>query len=178
MCCQRPIYNYHAKILSKARKVIAGTGLGDEGLTEYEQPLEELTERYEESERRTVETLSDKKVQSQEDKKKAIDIQQKEMYGKTRKRKDLEGDDDSSKERKSRRKSFDMITFFPGKLISCNYCKLLHNSSSSFWLTYYQQSKCCVCLYNVDPVVEKTDSLSFHLYFLDPFGIFSFLVTV
>ena len=116
MCCQRPIYNYHAKILSKARKVIAGTGLGDEGLTEYEQPLEELTERYEESERRTVETLSDKKVQSQEDKKKAIDIQQKEMHGKTRKRKDLEGDDDSSKERKSRRKSFDMITFFPGKL--------------------------------------------------------------
>ena len=41
--------------LNKARKEIAGTGLGVEELTEYEQLLENLIERYEESERRVGE---------------------------------------------------------------------------------------------------------------------------
>ena len=62
---------------SKARKVIAGTGLAAEELTEYEQFLEDIIERYEQSERRIEESLFDKKVQSQEDKKK--DMQQKAM---------------------------------------------------------------------------------------------------
>ena len=45
-------------------------------------------------------------------------MQQKAMetYGETRKRKDLEGEDDSSKERKLRRTSFDMMTFFRKKM--------------------------------------------------------------
>ena len=45
-------------------------------------------------------------------------MQQKAMetYGETRKRKDLEGEDDSSKERKLRRTSFDMMTFFREKM--------------------------------------------------------------
>ena len=38
------------KYKSKARKEIAGTGLGNEKLTEYKQLLEDLIERYEESE--------------------------------------------------------------------------------------------------------------------------------
>ena len=57
-------------------------------------------------------------MQGQEDKKKAIDMWQKAMetYGGTRKRKDLEGEGDSSKERKSKRTSFDMMTFRQGKM--------------------------------------------------------------
>ena len=39
-----------------------------------------------------------------------------ETYGGTRKRKDLEGESDSSKERKSKRTSFDMMTFRRGKI--------------------------------------------------------------
>lgn len=47
-------------------------------------------------------------MQGQENKKKAMNMQPKAMetYRKTRKSKDLEGEDDSSKERKSRRTSF------------------------------------------------------------------------
>ena len=92
------------KYKSKARKAITGTSLGREELTEYKQLLEDLIERYEESERRTEESSGDKKVQSQEDKNNAMDMRQKAMesYGKTRKRKNLEGEDDTSKERKSR----------------------------------------------------------------------------
>ena len=51
-------------------KEIAGTGFGGEELTEYEQLLEDLIEWYEESQRRTEESSSYQKVQSQEDKKK------------------------------------------------------------------------------------------------------------
>ena len=65
------------KYKSKARKEIAGTGLAGEELTENEQFLEDIIERYEQSERRIEESLFDKKVQSQEDKKK--DMQQKAM---------------------------------------------------------------------------------------------------
>ena len=52
-------------------------------------------------------------MQSQEDKKKAMDMRQKAMetYGETRKRKDVEGEDDSS-----RRTSFDMRIFLREKL--------------------------------------------------------------
>ena len=63
------------KYKSKARKEVAGSGLGGEELTEYKQLLEDLIEKYEESKRRTEESSSDKKVQGQEDKKKAMDMQ-------------------------------------------------------------------------------------------------------
>ena len=65
------------KYKSKARKEIVVTGLAGEELTKYEQFLEDIIERYEQSERRIEEGLFDKKVQSQEDKKK--DMQQKAM---------------------------------------------------------------------------------------------------
>ena len=106
------------KYKSKTRKEIAGSGLGGEVLNECEQLLEDLIERYEESERRIEESLSDKKVQDQEDKKKAIDMRQKamEMYGETRVHKDLDREDGSSKERKLRQTSFDMMTFLREKI--------------------------------------------------------------
>ena len=56
------------KYKSKARKEIAGTGLAGEELTENEQFLEDIIERYEQSKRRIEESLFDKKVQSQQDK--------------------------------------------------------------------------------------------------------------
>ena len=62
--------NIMRKYKSKARQKIAGSGLGGEELNEYEQLLEDLIEKYEESERRKEESSSDKKVQGQEDKKK------------------------------------------------------------------------------------------------------------
>ena len=56
------------------------------GTYKYEQLLEDLIEKYEESERKTEESSSDKKVQDQEDKKKAMHIRKKTMetYGETR----------------------------------------------------------------------------------------------
>ena len=68
-----------------------------------------------------------------------------ETYGGTRKRKDLEGEGDSSKERKSKRTSFDMMTFRRGKMDPDNEMKR-------------QQL--------------EAGYLSFNLYFLDPFGTF------
>ena len=59
------------KYKSKARKEIAGSRLGEEEPNDYEQLLQDLIERYEESERRTEESSSDEKVQ--EVKKKAMD---------------------------------------------------------------------------------------------------------
>ena len=40
------------------------------------------------------------------------------------------------------------------------------------------QFRCYVCLYNVGSVLDKSDSLLFLLYFLDPFGNFYFWVAV
>ena len=62
------------KYKSKGRKEINGTGLGWEELYEYKQLLEDFVERYEESERGTEESSSDKKVLDQENKKKAVDM--------------------------------------------------------------------------------------------------------
>ena len=64
------------KYKSKGRKEINGTGLGCEELYEYKQLLEDFVERYEESERGTEESSSDKKVLDQENKKKAVDMWQ------------------------------------------------------------------------------------------------------
>ena len=110
--------NIMRKYKSHARKEIAGTGLGGEEFNQYEQLLEDLIERYKEGERRTEKSSSDKRVQGQEDKKKPMDMRKKAMktYGKNRNGKDLEGEGDSSKERKSRRTSFDMMTFLHEKM--------------------------------------------------------------
>ena len=69
------------KYKSKEKKENTGTDLRDEELTEYEQLLKELIERYEESERRTEESANYKKVKVQEDKKKAMDMREKARKG-------------------------------------------------------------------------------------------------
>ena len=97
---------------AKTRKEVQGTGLGGEEPTEYETLLEDLIERYEESE---LETTEKKAVEK--DKQTVLDIRKTAMerYGETKKRRELEGED-QPKEKKSRRTSSDMLTFLQEKL--------------------------------------------------------------
>ena len=105
-----------SKYKAKIRKEVQGTGLGGQELTEYETLPEDLIERYEESELKSEQEVTDKKS-IEKDKQTALDIRKTAMerYGETKKRREMEGDD-QPKEKKSRRTSSDMLTFLQEKL--------------------------------------------------------------
>ena len=103
---------YNAKI----RKEVQGTGLGGQELTEYETLLEDLIERYRESELKSEQEVADKKS-IEKDKQTALDIRKTAMewYGETKKHRKMEGDG-QPKEKKSRRPSSDILSFLQEKL--------------------------------------------------------------
>ena len=94
---------------AKTRKEVQGTGLAGEELTEYEMILEDLIERFEESDRNTEEESDKKRAKGKDDKEKAQDIRNKAMetFGDTRKRKELMEGGNEPKDKKCKRSSSD-----------------------------------------------------------------------
>ena len=102
---------------AKTRKEVAATGLGGDEPTEYEILVEDLTERFEESDRKMEQDSEAKKSRVESEKNKALEMRQKAMerFGDTKKRKELEGSDSEPTEKK-RRSSSDMINFLREKM--------------------------------------------------------------
>ena len=66
------------KYKAKIRKEVQGTGLGGQELTEYKTVVEDLIERYEESELKSEQEVTDKKS-IEKDKQTALDIRKTAM---------------------------------------------------------------------------------------------------
>ena len=82
-----PFTVHMKKCKSKTRQVVIGTGLRGEELSEDEQLPEDLTERFEESERRTEANTQKRLFHIENEKKKAQEMRRKEW-------KDLERQED------------------------------------------------------------------------------------
>ena len=97
------------------RKYVQGTGLGGQELTEYETLLEDLIERYEESELKSEQEVADKKS-IEKDKQTALDIRKTEVerYGETKKRREMEGEN-QLKEKKVKKNQLRYANFSSSK---------------------------------------------------------------
>ena len=97
------------------RKYVQGTGLGGQELTEYETLLEDLIERYEESELKSEQEVADKKS-IEKDKQTALDIRKTavERYGETKKRREMEGEN-QLKEKKVKKNQLRYANFSSSK---------------------------------------------------------------
>ena len=105
------------KCKAKIRKEVQGTDLGGQELTEYETLLEDLIERYEESELKSEQEVADKKS-IEKDKQTALHIRKTAMerYGKLRNVEKWKVMTSQKKKGSRRRTSSDMLTFLQKKL--------------------------------------------------------------
>ena len=108
------IMKKHRIHMNKEKKL---SGEGGEEVTEFDVLVEGLIEISDDTDARSEEKSKDKKIASEEDRKKAVDIRNTAMerFGETRRRK---CDDDDEPPKHSRRSSSDTLTFLREKMES------------------------------------------------------------